>query len=71
MRGFSISANGSLESDVINLWYIRILIKIREKEEENTHNVPGEVTVKDEIKAGERMLVTNHNSLSIFFIECR
>ena len=43
-----------------------ILIRTRQKGENNTHFVPEEVTVKDEIKAGGSdicMLVTNHNSL--------
>ena len=70
MRGFLIGANRSLESDVINLTYISIMIKIRQNGEKNTHFVPGEVTVKDEIKAGERH--ASHNSqFSIFFIEYR
>ena len=60
MRVFLISVNRSLESDTMNLTYIRILIKIRQKwEGGNTHFVPGEGTVKDEIKAGERHV--SHN----------
>ena len=63
MRGFLIGANRSLESDVINLTYIRTMIKIRQKGEDNTHFVPREVTEKDEIRQGSDMLLTTHKSL--------